>query len=282
MNQFLTLCVNYKKDAETVEFVRTVAALPGYRGHVLVVSNSEAQRNGPLLTLLDIESVTLARAKENLGYFGGISWGLEQYLKHNPMPEWVIVSNTDILFPDREFFEKLDHLFKKNPPAVIAPDIVLTVRSGLPSTNEHQNPYFRVRPSRVRMRAMRAVARFYPIYLIYEFTSLLRHGIQNKIGNARKGTVASRKPIPIYAPFGAFIIFHRSYFEAGGSLRYPSFLFGEEIYVAETARGLGLRVMYEPRLRVIHQEHGSTAGIASRKIAGYVRDSSEYLVRMYF
>src|SRR2546427_119628 len=68
----------------------------------------------------------------------------------------------------------------------------------------------------------------------------------------------------IYAPHGALFIFSRRYFEAGGYLDGNLFLYGEEISVAEICRSLGLPVIYEPSLRVLHNEHQSTGRVISR------------------
>src|SRR3989442_12924430 len=68
----------------------------------------------------------------------------------------------------------------------------------------------------------------------------------------------------IYAPHGAFFIFSRRYFEAGGYLDGNLFLYGEEISVAEICRSLGLPVIYEPSLFVVHNERRSTGHVFSR------------------
>src|SRR6185437_3069774 len=68
----------------------------------------------------------------------------------------------------------------------------------------------------------------------------------------------------IYAPHGSLIIFSRRFFEAGGYLDKDLFLYGEEISVAEMCRSLSLPVLYEPRLRVVHNEHQSTGKALSR------------------
>jgi GT2 family glycosyltransferase len=86
----------------------------------------------------------------------------------------------------------------------------------------------------------------------------------------------------IYAPQGSCLVFSRRYFEQGGSLEYPAFLFGEEIFVAETVLRLGLQVVYDPRLRVWHDEHASTGRLRSRKLARYVGQSAAYLADTFF
>jgi len=86
----------------------------------------------------------------------------------------------------------------------------------------------------------------------------------------------------IYAPQGSCIVFSKLFFSLGGKLNYPKFLFGEEIFVAETARNFGLRVVYSPRLKVWHDDHSSTGLVRSRKIAAYVRESARFITDTYF
>jgi hypothetical protein len=49
--------------------------------------------------------------------------------------------------------------------------------------------------------------------------------------------------------------------------------------VAETTKGLGLAVSYCPWLRILDNEHASTGIIRSRKVAGYMKDATNYLQR---
>ena len=79
-----------------------------------------------------------------------------------------------------------------------------------------------------------------------------------------------------------FLIFSSEYFRAGGSLDFPGFLFGEEVYLAETLRKLGLDAVYEPSLEVVHQEHKSTRLVKSRKMAREVASSAAYCADTYF
>src|SRR5262249_2176510 len=95
-------------------------------------------------------------------------------------------------------------------------------------------------------------------------------------------TSTSTGPVPIYAPHGSFIAFRRTYFERGGSLNHPVFLFGEEIFVAETARRLGLTISYDRRLEVIHREHKSTGYFPSPRISAYSSQAATYCADQYF
>jgi GT2 family glycosyltransferase len=89
-------------------------------------------------------------------------------------------------------------------------------------------------------------------------------------------------PVEIYAPFGAIVVINRAFFELGGTLADSPFLFCEEIFLAEKLRSLGLKAVFDPRLRVIHRQHGSVGGLAPRQRASYARDSLRQVIRAFF
>ena len=85
----------------------------------------------------------------------------------------------------------------------------------------------------------------------------------------------------IYAPHGAFFIFSRRYFEAGGYLDGDLFLYGEEISVAEICRSLSLPIFYEPKLSVVHHEHRSLGTGMTRRTYQYHREAVRYVLARY-
>src|SRR5947208_6891971 len=85
----------------------------------------------------------------------------------------------------------------------------------------------------------------------------------------------------IYAAHGSFFIFSRRYFEAGGFLDENLFLYGEEISVAEICRSLGLLVVYEPSLCVLHKEHESTGKVLSRFTYECQKKAMQYVTSRY-
>jgi len=273
----LLICVNFRKPAETQRFVATALEQTLNSSlRLVVVENSPSSDEGgvPESARNNPQVKALATGK-NLGYFGGAAAALADHLKSHSMPEWVVVSNPDVYFSDREVLHRLCDSHLGNEPAVIAPSI-RTV-----NTSVEQNPYMRVRPSRFRMHLYRWLFSSYPVDVVYESLSWVKHRALELVSKKRPTEVAS-SPEKIYAPHGSFIALHRTYFERGGSLEYGAFLFGEEIFIAETVRRLGLTVLYEPSVTIEHTERSTAAGLWNRDASRYRKQASRYLVQKFF
>jgi GT2 family glycosyltransferase len=194
------------------------------------------------------------------------------------MPDWVIVSNVDLLITDPQFLQKLTAL--KGAPRVgaVAPRIVSAL------TGKNQNPFLRSRPSAIRMHLYKWLYRSWIALNAHDLASAVFHRLRSAVGQLTRTTAdlgrdSGRK---IYAAHGSFLVLSKEYFRAGGTLDFPCFLFGEEIYLAENLRRLGLDVVYEPSLEVVHQEHKSTKLLKSRKLARFVASSAAYCADTYF
>ena len=274
----LLICVNYLKPGETQRFVLSALdqTLPASSLRLAVVDNSPPPGAGGVPDSLKSDPRVRAIAPgENLGYFGGAAAALRDHLKTHSMPEWVIVSNPDVYFPDRRVLQRLCDAHRGDEPAVIAPSIRTK------DTSVDQNPYMRVRPSRFRMHLYRWIFSAYPIDVVYQGMSWIKHRALEASSRERPAASAL-SPEKIYAPHGAFIALHRSYFERGGTLNHGAFLFGEEIFVAETVRRQGMTVLYEPALVIEHTERSTAAGLFNRETSRYRRQASRYLARTFF
>jgi len=293
------VAVNYQTDSLAVCFVREVTAMTGARAlRIVLVDNSERADSTEFFAqvLAENPAVCCIKPPTNLGYFRGAWYGIEQCISAEHHPDWVMVTNVDVSFPDSEFFAKLRDMPPTHETGILAPSI----RSGI--TSHDQNPMMRDRPSRTRMRFHRFVNRNYYLLNLYEILAvvfrLVRSAMKSTFGSRsgeregstnqahlRSTSTQESTPVPIYAAHGACMIFSSKFFALGGTLEVPFFLYGEEIYVAEAARALGLKVVYNPCMRVQHDEHQSTRAhgvFLSRQTAKHLRETTDYLVDAYF
>jgi GT2 family glycosyltransferase len=272
--------VNYNSDKETLFFAEDVFTQSSKGGvDLVVVDNSVATSSNHLETSLieaserHAKKVFYFKASRNLGYFGAAHFGLSRYLLNNSMPEWVIVSNVDINFSSNDFLFQLTNKQYDESVAAIAPSII----SGLDGRD--QNPLMTCRPHRSKMLFYECIYGSVVLVNVYQLLSVIKNWLRVRFGSVDK----KQSPLKIiYAPHGSFIIFNKRYFEKNGDLNFPGFLFGEEIFVAETARSLGLNIVYDPSLQLQHNEHMTTGIFWSRLKARYQFASIKYLSDHYF
>jgi GT2 family glycosyltransferase len=281
----LVIAVNYKTDEHAVQLARSFAHYQDECVHVLLVDNSE--RDDPDAFARRIHAVNpdveCVAAPSNLGYFGGASFGLKKYLARLALPEWVIICNVDIEFRDPSFFSTLHKSNLPDSVGVIGPQIWSA------TYQRDVNPKIKQRPTKRRMLFYRIVFGNFYLQGVYELLSVAKYWMKKQFRNLRNGEGKAGADLPasanamIYAAHGSCMILNRRYFLAGGTVDYPVFLFGEEIFVAETSRQLGLSTIHFPRLWVFDREHASTKGaLRSRKVAGYMNEATQYLLQRYF
>jgi GT2 family glycosyltransferase len=283
--------VNYDTDPMAVQFVRAASALVCDGGVSLVIVDN-AEGGGREALLADLERadprLRVVRAGRNLGYFGGAALGLREYVGAHGWPDWVMVANVDIEFRDPDLLRRLLDLPWPDNLGIVAPSI--WSRKSL----RDLNPRLVRRPRRATMKFYKLIFANVVTLNLYEIAAAAKHVVTYLLrqgrGLAGRALASSTGAGPrqsegrrvIYAPQGSCLIFSRQYFTRGGTLDYPSFLFGEELYVAETARELGLAVVYEPRLKLWHDDHASTGLIRSRRIAGHQGRSARFIADRYF
>ncbi len=289
MVDILLIAVNYCSDPTTVQYLRSLRGLCGVRQmdiRVILVDNtprvhlSEFRRE-VVAAFPDVELLDTSR---NLGYFGGARYALGCWLERTGQwPSWLIVSNVDLLFPDGTFLARLVSRYAGDSACgvgVIAPAVTDM------SSGQEMNPFLRAPMPRWRLRIYRLLFRSYVAGNLYGLAGRIWRRLRARNRAAEGcGCSSSEPPVEIYAPHGSIMVFSQEYFRRGGGLDHVAFLFGEEIFVAETCRRLGLKVVYDPALRVLHQAHVSTSGLGgwrSRTIIRYQREALDALWQHFF
>ncbi|PYU84134.1 MAG: hypothetical protein DMG50_05830 [Acidobacteria bacterium] len=274
------ITVNYKSADSVLAFLAGLERTEAFSEiEMIIVNNSPGEDN---LSKIRPAAGKYANAKviqspTNRGYFGGARFALDHYLEQgNALPEWVIVCNHDIQIEDKEFFSKLLCLDPETA-GVIAPRI-----QTMPGRID-QNPFMRRRPGALRWANLRFISCNYWAAAIWDWLSRRKSEFRSWVA-ARRGQSlldVNAKSEVIYAAHGSFFIFSRRYFEAGGFLDENLFLYGEEISVAEICRSLGLLVVYEPSLCVLHKEHESTGKVLSRFTYECQKKAMQYVTSRY-
>ncbi len=270
--QILFILVLYYNEDEVEAFFKSQLKKQSFQDYYVLIVNNGCDSPERVKKFFEgYSNVEIVGRGGNLGYFGAANFALQVYLdKFTGLPPFVIISNSDMKFVTNNFLELL---IKENGSFEIAgPSIVSTI------TGSELNPFSGNEYSRTKLRFLHTIYSLYPFYLAYQLLSLIKRSINRKGGSVS----VSEERQEVYAIHGSFMIFQRSYFNKGGHIKYGSFLYGEELFVAAIANRAGMRTVYLPYLRMIHDEHATTGTFKSRKQIRYMRNSIHYLLKTFY
>ena len=267
----LFLVVNYFNEVEVAHFIKEQLR-PHVNSSIGVMVIDNGSKENTLLEHIAISypNVKFIKATQNLGYFGAAYLGLTTYLKqHQAHPQAVIICNTDIrLAPG--FLNELQRKLYTEDFDILGPSIHSSF------LNYYQNPYIINRIKTNKLKFLHFISSAYFLYSLFT----LYHVVKTKLKPAN--SVRLLKATKPYAIHGSFMVFKESFFQKGGTINYPSVLFGEEIFIAEQAIRLKLNMVYEPGLQVEHHEHATTGIFKSKKTVAYLHQSYTYLLNTFF
>jgi len=244
------LLVAYGNPTEVVEFVDHVRMVePGPEIRFAVCDNSPA----PHATALDERTdVVLVRRPDNPGYLpGGLAALRASVQERGALPDWAILSNTDLTFESTDLTAVLGD-YDPLDPVVLAPRIT----EG--TARIEKNPHLLV-PRSLRRHRVNHYATLTPS-LAYGYLMLSRVRLAVRTHRARRLTqprTSVSAGSTIYSPYGAIMIFSRGFLDRD-ALPSDVPITAEEYAVAERARREGAPVVFEPRIHVHHDPHTTT------------------------
>ncbi len=269
MKRIVVVLINYYKEEKLAAFVMELL-LPqkGVDLRILVVDNGSSL-NDPLKQLQQ-HGVVVLYPEKNLGYFGAARLAWETESTQHGLPDYFVVSNFDLSFDPEHFFADYMLAESKQTALVSGPSII----SDLNGTA--LNPMYLQRISLSRINRLLLVTSFYPFYWIYQLLHYIKRNIKGKQQQELHGDVQS------YAIHGSMMFFTRHYFQRGGHLKFDSFLYGEELFVAEQLHQMGENCLVHLDMKVKHEEHSTTGKIKGPGHMKFLNQSLRYLKRVFF
>ncbi len=266
--EIVILGVNYCTSDQTIEWMRSIRKQNRGNNILITVVDTSAEKTDETLEaalkIIDPEVLYL-NPRQNLGYFGGARYGLNYMTDNHILFDSLIVSNVDLRFETENLAEVI-HSYDQEKTGVLAPTIL--------SGEKDMNPYKMERMTKAQQE--RRIQ-----YLQHPY---LQRGIDfvRKLRKKKNQEINWPDGQKIYMGYGACIIFMRRYFDLGGDLNLPLFLYGEEPYVAEMCLKLNLDMIYAPRILVRDIGGASTSKIPSKKHREYLIESARYCIREFY
>ena len=267
MNKIAIYCVNYNSYEYLSAFLKSVdVAAKNASGQadvfVYVADNTEKQVEEINEVLLNA-ALRIFPYHENLGYFGAVKKMMAETKLEDF--DFVIISNVDVELKANVLNVLLEcYCNDVSHMGWIAPQIYSEAE------RRDRNPKIVARYSLKRLRMLRLMFKYPLLKFLYNKTLYKRKKYQ------------TYEPGEVYGGHGSFIILTKEYIRICGAINYPVFLFGEELYLAEQCRSNGLKVAYDPRIKIVDEENSSTGKMTSGFYNKCNVEALEYIIRTFY
>lgn len=263
----LLLAINYNAEEALMDYLSSVGKSLGEVNNISLKIIIADNSNIPLelscfSEALDIHYVFTGK---NMGYLGAVSYAIKKEQIVLTEYDYFIISNVDIMM-DVSFFKVFSTLSIDSHVAWIA--------NGIWSNEEKRdrNPKILERYTKKRLNI---------ILLLYKYP-ILGWIYMNTLYRRKSSNVEFCQGTEIYAGHGSFMILTKNFISKYEEIVYPIFLFGEEIYLAELIKNIGMKVCYYPQLRVFDNEHVSTSKMKKKFYYKCNREAIEYLIKTFY
>lgn len=268
------ITVNYGNTKVTNDFIKSLENCKSNKKlKLFIVDNNSAENTKKELNQIKNNTflnVNLIFNKKNIFYWPAIKKAFLENKKKETLPDWIIACNNDIIFHEKNFFNKLRNI-NKNTFSIIGPAV-------LNKSKKDINPFMLNSLSIYEIFYWNIYFKSYKIAKILNFFNKFNIFRRNKSkSNYRYYDLKS-----VYAVHGSIIIFSNYYFKKGGYFDSNFKLFCEELTTAEIAKKIGCKIYHIPTLKVLHAEHSSTSKVDEKRLYRMAKESHNYFIKNYF
>jgi len=236
--------LNYVNHRETVACVESILALPG-APRIVVVDNLSPNDSFAVLeqAFRGHPQVTVLQAGRNGGYSAGNNVGIDALRQAGVFD--VVIATSDTRVESTDLLERCAAA-KRDGVAVLGPYI----RSPAPGS---QNPML----PRLTLQYIAAThfGKVWTRLKALAFRTLLRGHVPATPHDSADNLSA---PVDVYMVHGCFLYLSEHYLRQFPRLDEDLFMYGEEDLISFNCMRRGLRVVYDPRMRIYHGDGKST------------------------
>lgn len=238
------------------------------KSRIIIVENGSRNNSDEELKRVfrDTENVDVVISSANLGFSRGNNLGY-QHLKVNYDPDFLVVMNNDILFPNAGFISDLYKSYDRESFYVSGPDVFVPqrlyhsspLRASIPTIDEIGQVVERNRAiiAECQKRCSLMVMKQYVQEILLANSKLptYKAALRNLI---RRNKRVNQLDNDYFCLQGSCLIFDRRFICSNDHVFMPeTFLYAEEFILAERCRRNGWKMRYIPDIRVHHTCQGS-------------------------
>lgn len=279
MGNISFVILNYKTYQESIACAESILATQSYPNiQVVIVDNGS--KNGSVEQLekhFEGEPrVHVVAAEENFGFAKGNNLGIA-YAREHFKPDFIVAANSDIIFEQLDYCEKLIEVYERKPYAVLGGDIIDASRTQhfnpVACERSYTIPYMRKQALVSEMKAWmfrliklfhlkKAVAGHYGI-TADETGADVRGGSKNLTtrevdGKSVAADMRVNEEMEDVLLHGCCMVFSKDFFAVYEGFWPDTFLYAEEEIIYYLARKKGMRILYAPEVVCMHKEAVTT------------------------
>lgn len=274
MNKICYVILHYKNIKDTINCIESLKNTASTNSKFIVVDNGSGDGSGEKLKKLygTDSQCTILILSENLGFSKGNNKGFE-YAKKQFTPEFIVVTNNDVVFYQKEFENKIEELYAETGFDLLGPDIYI------PRHKDHQSPLFTEGISIPELERELQEYRYYKTNPVKFQRRLRMHAFKNmlcsksKIINQMYSKLRGRDFLDYRNRYenvglqGACLIFSQTFIEKENKAFDPEpFLYEEEVFLFYRCKKKSYKMVYDPSIAIRHEEAASFSNLKKNKI----------------
>ena len=249
--------------------ITEVASIAQGMVDIILVVNGDINRQ--------VESMTAELREKGINCFKVINYGgnigyLNTMLKtikqvNIDVYDYVILSNTDIYYDTKGFFQKLAKKRYPEDVGCIAPCVFST------KNNSYANPHYLKRIPKKKLERLAHIFKYPLLGILY----------LKLAGFKAEKTKTEKMPSRfVYSPHGCYMIFTKKFIKKILGYEYGVNMYSEESAIGELLQKNKMRCFYDNSISVIHQESSVTGRLNYKQRFAAWRESLEYIIKEFY
>lgn len=263
MGNISFVILNYKAYQEAIACAESILATQSYPNiRIVIVDNGSGNGSEEQLRLhFDGEDrVHVIAAEENLGFARGNNLGIA-YAREHFLPDFIVAANSDIIFEQSDYCEKLVEIYHRKPFAILGSDIIDASRT------QHFNPVacersYSIPYMRKQIAVSYAKAFAFRLMKLFHLKKLVEGKehvtTREENGASVAADVRVDEEMEGVLLHGCCVVFSRDFFSEFAGFWDGTFLYAEEEILYYLALKKGMRVLYTPEVVCMHKEAVTT------------------------
>jgi GT2 family glycosyltransferase len=270
--KILNTVIYYDNEDEVLEYARKLSEQKGIESIILIIvvnkasSNDFTQFRSKLGKLFISYKIYFPNA--NLGYLNGAIYGYKTYIEENSdRLDWVLISNTDISFTEKDVFIRFLDSNYEDSTWVVGPSIYST------KTQSYSNPQYVKRYTR----------RFLERNIFIFSNNMLSYIYQNLALYKSKWFKKRRVPSCLsFSLHGCFFFMRTDLAEYLVKHPYKVILYSEEAYIANIVYQNKKTEFFDSSIEVVHQENSVTGLLKNRSKSKMIKSSLKVILDEFY